>query len=101
MVEIQKSIRMVVESGSVEFGMRSGLMRALKGDAKMILIASNCPKTTREQIENAAQKSNLQVKNVGFTSLELGSICGKPYPVSILTILEAGNSDILSSSASF
>jgi len=98
-MDIQKSIRMAVESGKVEFGARSGLMCALRGDAKMILVASNCPKPVREEIFNAAKKSDVSIKGVEFTSMELGSVCGKPYPISILAIMDAGNSEILKDSA--
>jgi len=95
-MDVQKAIRMVVESGKVDFGVRTGRMHALRGDAKMILVASNCPKATRDEVVQAAQKSNVNVKVVEFTSLELGSVCGKPYPVSTLSVLDAGNSEILS-----
>ena len=95
-MDVQKAIRMVVDSGKVDFGMRSGLMHALKGDVKMILVASNCPKATRDGIVQAAQNSKVNIKIVEFTSMELGSVCGKPYPVSTLSVMDAGNSEILS-----
>ncbi len=94
-MDIQKSIRMAVDSGKVEFGERSGRRFALKGGAKLILISKNCPKERRDNLAYLCDKSKISYLSLEFTSLEIGSICGKPYSISVLSIIEPGNSDIL------
>ena len=94
-MDLQKSIRIAVETGKTEMGAKQGKLLALKGKAKLILISSNCPKNMKEEIVYNAEKSNLPHYEASFTSLEIGSICGKPFPVSVLSIIEPGNSDIM------
>lgn len=93
--DIQKAIRMVVETGKVEFGTRTGAGLAARGGAKLMLLAGNCPKALRDEIVQLCTKSGVPMKELPFPSIELGSICGKPFPVLLLSILEAGDSEIL------
>jgi len=95
MADISKAVRMAVDTGKVKFGTRDGVKAALKGDAKLILLSGNCPSETRADIERHAKLSGVGVHVFSGTSIELGSLCGKPFPISALTILEPGNSSIL------
>lgn len=95
MADISKAVRMAVDTGKVKFGARDGTKAALKGDARLILLSSNCPQDTRSDIQRHAKLSGVPVHVFAGTSLELGSLCGKPFPVSALCIFEPGNSNIL------
>src|SRR5271157_3467565 len=94
--DVQKAIRMVVNTGKVEFGTRSGKSLAAHGGAKLILVAGNCPKILKDEIVQLCTKAGVPIKEMTFSSIELGSICGKPFPVLMLSVLETGDSDILS-----
>ena len=39
--------------------------------------------------------ANISIMQFPGSSVELGTACGKPFPVSVMTIQDAGNSDIL------
>lgn len=93
--EIQKAIRRTIETGKVVLGYKRSLNLSLKGGAKLIIVAGNSPQTLKDQIENNCSKTKTPCKEVSFTSLEVGSFCGKPYPVSLLSVIEEGNSEIL------
>jgi large subunit ribosomal protein L30e len=67
----------------------------MTGKAKLIIVASNCPKTTRESLNYFCKLSGISLLSYPKTSLELGRICGKPFSISALAIRDAGNSDIL------
>jgi large subunit ribosomal protein L30e len=94
-MDIQKSIRRALETGKADFGSRSAKAHAMKGGVKAILVSANCPKALKDEIKNNCSKSGIPCSEVGFTSLELGSICGKPFPVSALSVIDAGSSDIV------
>lgn len=94
-MDVNKAIRMAVETGKTEFGARTSLKAALKGKPKLLIIAENCPKETREGAERYAKLSNVPFYVYKGSSLELGSICGKPFSVSILSIFEEGNSNVM------
>jgi large subunit ribosomal protein L30e len=89
------AIRLAVESGKVEFGARTGLMAAALGNAKAFVIALNTPDGTRAKVTEFAGKSKVPVIVFPGTTLELGFVCGKPFSVSVLSIYEPGNSNIL------
>jgi len=95
MVDMDKAIRMAVDTGKVEFGVNSALRLASSGEARLIVISSNCPKKFKEDITYYSKLSKTAVYGFGGTSLELGSLCGKPFPISALSIHDPGNSNIL------
>ncbi len=92
---LARAVRLAVETGKVEFGSKTGVKDSLLGKAKLIVVASNAPRELQEDIQHYSKLSNIQVLTFDGTSMELGSICGKPYPVSVLSVYDAGSSDIL------
>ena len=64
---------------------------AAEGTAKMVILASNCP----EDIKQKVQATNVPVLEYEGTSVELGPVCGKPFTIAAMAILDVGESDIL------
>ena len=79
----------------MEFGARTGIAAAILGKAKVFVLASNTPADTREKVENYSKSSNVPLIEFEGNTMELGSVCGKPFPVSVLSIYEQGTSSIL------
>lgn len=92
---LARAIRLAVETGKVEFGAKTSVVDSLLGKAKLIVIASNAPKELQEDLLYYCKLSGIPSLVFEGTSIELGSICGKPYPVSALSIYDAGSSNIL------
>ena len=92
---VVSAIRLTVESGKVEFGSRRGIDAGVEGKAKLIIIAKNTPEDTRKKITEVVENSKIPLMEFEGTTMELGSVCGKPFPVSILSVYDAGNSNIL------
>lgn len=90
------AVRLAVESGKVEFGGRAGSKAGLSGSAKMFILAANAPSDIRMKIETYAKASNIPIVEFEGNTMELGSVCGKPFPVSVLSIFEEGSSNLLS-----
>jgi|GEM_PF-226566 len=88
---LEKEIRLLIESGKIGFGTRKGLASVLLGKAKGIIFAANIPRETVEDITyySSLEKGLAQLPFAG-TSIELGKLCGKPYPVSVIAIYEFG-----------
>jgi len=51
MIDIDKAIAAAVKTGKVSFGTNAALQKREIGKAKMIVLASNCPKDIKEDIE--------------------------------------------------
>ena len=89
------AVRLAVESGKVEFGARRGLSSSLLAKSKLFVIAKNTPKDTKEKVQNYAKLSEIPVIEFPGSSMELGSVCGRPFPVSVLSVNDAGTSNIM------
>jgi len=64
---------------------------AEKGEAKLIIVTSNCP----EELFMEKKYGKAPIYHFKGSNSELGAACGKPFAVSALTIIDAGESDIL------
>ncbi len=95
MADINKSIAIAVKTGRILFGAESSLKSAMTGKARLIIVASNCPEDVRGKLNYYCKLSGIPLIVYKGTSLELGSVCGKPFTVSAMAIREPGDSDIL------
>ncbi|MFA5076995.1 MAG: 50S ribosomal protein L30e [Candidatus Micrarchaeia archaeon] len=91
---LARAVRLAVETGKVEFGAKTGLKDSLLGKAKLIVISENAPIPLRENVSYYSKLSEVPVLVFQGTSMELGSICGKPHSVSVLSVYEEGTSGI-------
>jgi len=95
MIDVDKAIATTVKTGKVQFGANKAVESAKLGRAKLIVLASNCPRKIVEDVMNYSRFSNVPVVIYKGTSIDLGAACGKPFVVSALTVREPGDSDIL------
>lgn len=89
------AIRLAVESGKVEFGARTGIAAGVAGKAKVFVLANNTPVDYRTKLQGYAKAANIPVIEFEGSTVELGSVCGKPFPISILSVFEEGSSNIM------
>ena len=95
MIDVNKAIASVVKTGKVSFGANAALQNAKSGKAKMIILAANCPKDIKEEIDYNCNLSNVPVMTFKGASIDLATVCNKPFVISALSIRETGDSDIL------
>ncbi|AKB50297.1 LSU ribosomal protein L30e [Methanosarcina barkeri str. Wiesmoor] len=90
-INVDKSLIKAVKTGKVIVGANRTMDAAADGSAKMVVLASNCP----EEIKTKVQETNVPVLEYEGTSVELGPVCGKPFTIAAMAILDVGESDIL------
>ena len=95
MIDVNKAILSAVKTGKVSFGANAALQNAKNGKTKVILLAANCPKDIKDEIEYNCTLSNVPVITFKGTSIDLATVCNKPFVISALSIRETGDSDIL------
>ncbi|MEW6295389.1 MAG: 50S ribosomal protein L30e [Candidatus Diapherotrites archaeon] len=95
-IDVNKEIRRAVDTGKVIFGSRQSNKNILKGNGELIILSQNISRLLKEKLTGLAKISEIPFYEFKGTSLELGAVCGKPYPVSVMTITNAGKSKILS-----
>jgi large subunit ribosomal protein L30e len=90
-------LQLVMKSGKAILGYKATLKALRKSKAKMIIISSNCPHLRKSEIEYLAMLAKTQVHHYAGDNSALGTACGKFFNCSALTIIDAGDSDILTS----
>mmetsp|Transcript_2068 Transcript_2068/g.2329 ORF Transcript_2068/g.2329 Transcript_2068/m.2329 type:complete len:97 (+) Transcript_2068:610-900(+) len=88
-------IKLVMKSGKAQLGYKASVKALRKSKSKMVLISSNCPPLRRSEVEYLAMLAKTQVHHYTGDNTALGTACGKLFNCSILSIIDAGDSDIL------
>ncbi|MFQ6106524.1 MAG: 50S ribosomal protein L30e [Thermoplasmata archaeon] len=88
-MDIGREIRKAIETGTVRLGVDQTKKAVRDGGARLVILSSSCPD---DFLCNQSQTRTLRFEG---TNVDLGSACGKPFSVSALAILDAGESEIL------
>jgi large subunit ribosomal protein L30e len=88
-------IKLVMKSGKADLGYKAAVKNMRRSKAKMVLISNNCPPLRRSEVEYLAMLAKTSVHHYNGDNSALGTACGKHFNCSILTITDAGDSDIL------
>lgn len=94
-MDVDRIIRVAVETGVVTLGSEKSIQALKLGKAKLAIVAENSPEDIIEDVSYYAQLSDIPVYNYEGSSVELGSVCGKPFTVATLVIKDPGDSNIL------
>lgn len=90
MIDMARALKTAATTGDVRFGLAETKKSLKKGEAKLVVVASNCPE---KEISSGATPKVIVFSG---TNVELGSACGKPFSISALAIVNPGESNILS-----
>merc|ERR1712130_753572 len=96
---INSRLQLVIKSGKYSLGYKSTLKQLRAGKAKLVLISSNCPPLRKSELEYYSMLSKADVHHYTGTNNDLGTACGRYFRISCMSILDAGDSDILRTSA--
>lgn len=94
-MDVDRGIRVAVDTGNVTLGSVKSIQGLKLGKGKLVILAQNCPDDIREDVMHYSILSEIPVYDYKGTSVELGSVCGKPFTVAALTIKDPGDSNIL------
>ena len=86
---------MAVKTGKVDFGSKAALSSASLGRAKLLILARNCPQEFQDNIVHSAEQSDIPIYVFQGSSLDLGALCEKPFPVASMVVREPGDSEVL------
>lgn len=95
MIDVDKAISTTVKTGKAVFGAKEAMRSVKSGKARMIMVASNTPFFTKDNLEHNGRLSGIPIVTYKGNSFDLGRICGKRFPVGTLTVKEPGDSAIL------
>jgi len=89
MIDISRALKSAISTGQVEFGVGQTEKAVKSGKAQMIILARNC------QSDLLKSETKVKVHVYEGNNMELGALCGKPFSVSALAVIDKGSSNIL------
>lgn len=92
---INARLALVMKSGKYTLGYKTTLKTLRSGKAKLVIISNNTPAIRKSEIEYYAMLSKTGVHHYAGNNVDLGTACGKLHRVSVLTVTDAGDSDIV------
>ena len=82
---------------NLPIGYKCTLKSLRNGQSKLVLIANNCPAIRKTQLEYMAILGGSRVLHFEGNNVELGTATGRLHRVSVMSIQDPGDSDILTS----
>jgi len=87
-VDVVKELKKAIETGKVYYGLDQAKKAIRKNEAKVFIVAKNCP----DESFRGSKIENVKIIPFQGNSNELGSICGKMFDISVVTIVDPGES---------
>lgn len=94
-MDVNRALRSAAQTGELELGFKESLDAVERGDARLAVVAANTPADLRERVADAAEDAEVPLHAYEGLNRELGSACGEPFAVSVLAVVDAGESDVL------
>lgn len=95
-MEVSRSISQAVATGKVTIGAEKSLKAIKRGQAKLVIVSSNCGRDALSDVKHYSKLAGVQLHVFDGDSSLLGLACGKPFSVGMLVIVDPGSSNILS-----
>ena len=93
-MDLSRQLKIASATGKLLYGQRQAVDACTKGEAKCVILAANCP---QDYVDNlVAKHPEVTIHRALVVNRELGIASGKPFSVSTITVVDAGDSDLLS-----
>jgi len=90
-MSLEASIKRIIKTGKIEIGSNKTIDNLKKRKAKAVVITENTPKRIKEDILHHAKIAGIPVITFKGTPIRLGEICGKPFIVAAISIINTGD----------
>ncbi len=79
------ALKKALKEKGLVFGTKATLRKLREGKVKNVLVAANCPKEVKEEIQHNAKMTKAEVTELEVPDSEIGMICKKRFSVSVLS----------------
>lgn len=93
MVDVNKTLKDVAKKGTIIIGEKQTKSAVIKGNAKMVVIAENCPYAA--ELSALAKEHNIPMYQHASSGVDLGFVCGKNFAIAAFAVLDAADSNVL------
>ena len=93
-MDVLRELKDAGSTGKLIFGQQESQGSCSDGKAKLVVFSMNCPEEYINEL--SAKYSSITMYRVNVVNRELGAVCGKPFPVSAVAVVDAGRSKLFS-----
>ena len=97
--DIDSNIKVAYKTGKILYG-RNQVLKNLRHNSpfNMLIVSKNCPQELIIQLNhfNSLLKDKFFIYRYKGSSWDLGLTCAKPYMISIMGVIDFGDSDLMS-----
>ena len=93
--DLEKAISMAVNTGKVKIGYDAVIKSVLSGKLKATVVSNNIPLNSKKTLLRNCNLSQVPIIEFDRSGIDLGAVCGRPHKVSVIGIIDQGNSKIL------
>ena len=83
-------IKKLIKAKKLVIGTKRTIKNLKLGKVEKVLISSNCSESTVNDLTHYERLGKTEIIKVNYLNEELGSICKKPFSISVLSILKGG-----------
>lgn len=94
-MNFEEELKSVLKEGGVLIGVKRTKKSLLTGKSKLVIIANSAPSQMRDDLSRCASLSKTPMYNFSGSAKDLGYVCGKPFPISCLSVIDEKGSKIL------
>jgi large subunit ribosomal protein L30e len=96
--DVDTNIKVAYKTGKIIYGKNQVLKNLRENPFKMLIVSNNCPAELIKQLNyyNSLLKDKLFIYNYKGSSWDLGLACAKPYMISVMGVIDFGDSDLIS-----
>ncbi len=92
-MDVKREIRVAINTGDVDLGFKEAMKNVEEDKCKLLIVASNCPE---EKLTGNDDIDGVPIYHFKGNNQNLGSSAGKPFAISVLSVKDPGESNILS-----
>ena len=81
-----EEIRKILRSEKAVIGTLLTLKKLKKEEIEKIYLSKNCPEDARSDIAHYSKIANVEVEKLDILNDELGTLCKKPFSVSVVSL---------------
>ncbi len=94
-MEADEELRESERTGEVVLGSNETLEATKSGESKLTTISTSAPRDVEEKLRKYAEDNDIPLYYYPGGSKDLGLALGKPFSISVLAVLDSGESNVL------
>lgn len=84
----EEEIRKILGSDKLLLGRDEVIKNVKKGKILKVYVSANCPKDLIEDLQRYSNINAFDILNTNIPNYELGTVCKKPFSISVMAVLK-------------